>query len=231
MKRFGTVAGPRAVSLLALFATAAFPLAGLAADDEQAERESRRLENEIRRQDAQARREIEDRNRVQAEALRSQEAAISRMEATQARMLADSQERERQSSEQSRIYFYPYYPDRPSSTPGAQSEPIPQITPIPASPGVSPAVPDVPVVGNRSRNDPVSRINFASTQSGVLIVSAGGGALFGLQGGDLILSIDGRVPVDGAHAALILRSYRPGEPVKLRVQRDRRVMELVTTAP
>jgi hypothetical protein len=221
MKRIQTAVGLRTALLGALIA-AACPMTALGADDDQAEREARRLENEIRRQDAQARRDIEDRNRIQAEALRSQEESIRRMEATQARMLADSQERERQATEQSRIYFYPYYPDRATSTP---------TTPIPTSPEVSPVAPYPPTVGSTMRSDPVSRINFASTQAGVLIVSAGGGALFGLQGGDLILSIDGRVPVDGSHAAAILRSYRRGEPVKLRVQRDRRVLELAAIAP
>jgi putative serine protease PepD len=65
----------------------------------------------------------------------------------------------------------------------------------------------------------------------VLVVRAGGGASFGLQDGDVILSIDGRVPTDGRHVADILRSYRPGERVKLRVQRNGQAINLERTTP
>jgi hypothetical protein len=41
----------------------------------------------------------------------------------------------------------------------------------------------------------------------------------------------GRIPVDGTHAAAILRSYVSGERVKLRLRRDRRVIETDATAP
>lgn len=67
--------------------------------------------------------------------------------------------------------------------------------------------------------------------SGVLVVRAGEGDPFDLQDGDVILSIDGRTPTSAQHAGRILRSYQPGEKVKLRVQRDRKAIDVETTAP
>lgn len=223
MKRHQTATRLSALLLLALFAVVALPLTGLAADDAQTEREVRRLENELRRQQEQAQREMDERARVQSDALRGQEEAIRRMEATQARMLADAQQRAQQSADQTRIYTYPYYPDRAPSTPSAPTPP--------AAAAIPPATPAVPLVVDRAQADPVSSLAFASTQSGVLVVSAGGKALFGLQDGDVIISVDGRVPADGPHAARILRSYLPGERLRLRVQRNRQVIDLDSTAP
>ncbi len=73
--------------------------------------------------------------------------------------------------------------------------------------------------------------SYFGVSAGVLVVRAGPGAPFTLQDGDVILSIDGRTPTSAQHAARILRSYQPGEKVKLRVQRDRNAMDLDTTAP
>ena len=211
-------------ALLAVIAMAAFPLAGLAADDGQAEREARRLENEIRRQDEQARREIQSRESAQAEALRSQEDAIRRMEATQARMNADAEQRTREVEEQARrsayIPMYPYIPPR--------AQPAPD---MPSPSTLPPVSPDAPVLSGPGPRDPVGEIIFASLPAGVRVLSAGGTAPFGLRDGDVIIAIDGRIPVDGSHAASILRSYRPGERVKLRLQRDRNPIELNAAAP
>lgn len=168
-----------------------------------------------------ARRDMEDRARSQAEALRSQEQAIRRMEATQAEIEGNTQRMAQESAEQARANTYPYYPYVVPRTP------------------VLPA-PDTPVLRNGAPRDAVSGITFAplsdrlksyfGTQSGVLVVSAGADAPFGLQDGDVIISIDGRIPVSVEHAAGILRSYRPDEHVKLRVQRDRRTVDLDTSA-
>jgi C-terminal processing protease CtpA/Prc len=67
--------------------------------------------------------------------------------------------------------------------------------------------------------------------SGVLVVRAGEGDPFNLQDGDVILSIDGRTPTSAQHAGRILRSYQPGEKVTLRVQRDRKAIDVETAAP
>jgi C-terminal processing protease CtpA/Prc len=73
--------------------------------------------------------------------------------------------------------------------------------------------------------------DYFGVDSGVLVVRAGADSPYGLQDGDVILSIDGRTPTDAQHAGRILRSYQPGEKVKLRVQRDRKAIDLDSTAP
>jgi C-terminal processing protease CtpA/Prc len=73
--------------------------------------------------------------------------------------------------------------------------------------------------------------DYFGVDQGVLVVRAGTDAPYGLQDGDVILSIDGRAPTNAQHAGRILRSYQPGEKVKLRVQRDRKAVELDVSAP
>ena len=203
--------------ILAQVVMAGFPATALAADDTQAQL---RAELELHRQEDQARRDMDTRDRMQAEALRGQEEAIRRMEATQSRLEANSQRLAQQSADQANNYNHPQYV---------------YIAPVaPRTPGVS--QPD-----RVRENAAVGAINFAplserlkgyfGPQPGVLVVSAGPDAPFGLQDGDVVVSIDGRVPADGPHAAHILRSYQPGERVKLRVQRDRRVRDIDAAAP
>lgn len=198
----------RPAMLLVLLGISPLPVIGVAGEDWQAEQESRRLESEARRLQEQGQREMEERARIQADALRSQEESILRMQALQQRMEMDAERRAWEAEDQLRSYRHP------------------EIRSLP---------------GPASRIDAVSGMNLAplsdrlksyfGTTSGVLVISAGGRAPFDLQDGDVILSIDGRVPADAAHAQGILRSYRTGERVKLRVQRDRRPMELDVTAP
>ena len=52
-----------------------------------------------------------------------------------------------------------------------------------------------------------------------------------LQDGDVILSIDGRVPENGSHATRILHSYQPGEKIHLKIMRQRKALELEATLP
>jgi C-terminal processing protease CtpA/Prc len=73
--------------------------------------------------------------------------------------------------------------------------------------------------------------NYFGVDGGVLVVRAGAESPYGLQDGDVILSIDGRVPENAQHVGRILRSYQPGEKVKLRVQRDRKAIDLDSSAP
>src|SRR5690606_6306378 len=73
--------------------------------------------------------------------------------------------------------------------------------------------------------------SYFGVTDGVLVVRAGTNAPFTLQDGDVILSIDGRVPTSAQHAGRILRSYQPGEKLKLRVQRDRKAIDIDATAP
>ncbi len=73
--------------------------------------------------------------------------------------------------------------------------------------------------------------SYFGVKSGVLVVRAGpADGPWKLQDGDVILSIDGRTPTSAAHAGRILRSYTPGEKVKLRVQRDRRAQDIEVAA-
>lgn len=72
---------------------------------------------------------------------------------------------------------------------------------------------------------------YFGVSEGVLVLRAGAGAPFGLQDGDVILSVDGRKPTDAQHVGRILGSYEPGEKLKLRVQRDRKAINLDTEAP
>ncbi len=208
MKRNQTEISIPAAALLAIFSLAAFPAAGMAGEVAQAELESRRIEGEARRQQEMARRELEGRERAQAEALRAQEEAIRRMEATRSRIEANA----------------------------------PPALGVPLAPALPPIAPEAHALLDSARHDdPVSGMRFAplterlgsyfGALSGVLVVRAGANAPFGLQDGDVILSIHGRVPTDDQHAAGILRSYRPGERVQLRVQRDRRVIDIDSTAP
>jgi hypothetical protein len=72
---------------------------------------------------------------------------------------------------------------------------------------------------------------YFGTNEGVLVVQAPGDAAFKLEDGDVIQSIDGRKPDDGAHAMRILRSYRSGEKVSLNVLRQRKPVTLAVTMP
>ncbi len=72
---------------------------------------------------------------------------------------------------------------------------------------------------------------YFGVTTGVLVVRAGEDSPFGLQDGDVVLSVDGRVPANAQHLGRILRSYQPGEKVKLRVQRDHKAIDLDSSAP
>jgi predicted metalloprotease with PDZ domain len=71
-----------------------------------------------------------------------------------------------------------------------------------------------------------SLAEYFGTAKGVLVTRADTGAPFGLRGGDVILSVDGRTPSGPAHLARILKSYDPGERVTLDVLRSRKRITL-----
>ena len=73
--------------------------------------------------------------------------------------------------------------------------------------------------------------SYFGVKSGVLVVRTGNNESFKLQDGDVILSIDGREPGNAQHAGRILRSYRGGEKLTLRVQRDRKAQNIEVTLP
>jgi S1-C subfamily serine protease len=73
---------------------------------------------------------------------------------------------------------------------------------------------------------------YFGTAQGVLVVRVPrDGEFLKLQDGDVILSIDGRVPENSSHATRILRSYQPGEKIRLKIMRQKKSMELEGTLP
>jgi len=72
---------------------------------------------------------------------------------------------------------------------------------------------------------------YFGVTEGVLVVQAPKDAAFKLEDGDVIQSIDGRKPEDGAHALRILRSYKSGEKLNLSVLRQRKPVTLAVTMP
>ena len=73
---------------------------------------------------------------------------------------------------------------------------------------------------------------YFGTSQGVLVVRVPrDGEFLKLQDGDVIESIDGRVPENGSHATRILRSYQPGEKIHLKVMRQKKSLELEGTLP
>jgi membrane-associated protease RseP (regulator of RpoE activity) len=71
---------------------------------------------------------------------------------------------------------------------------------------------------------------FGATE-GVLVVQAPDNEAFKLEDGDVIQTIDGRKPEDGAHALRILRSYQSGEKLTMSVLRQRKTVSLAVTMP
>ena len=63
--------------------------------------------------------------------------------------------------------------------------------------------------------------SYFGTADGVLVIDAPSPNTFGLKGGDVILSVDGRSPRGPASLLRILSSYEPGESVKLEILRNR----------
>jgi C-terminal processing protease CtpA/Prc len=72
---------------------------------------------------------------------------------------------------------------------------------------------------------------YFGAADGVLVVSAPKNDSLKLEDGDVIQSIDGRKPTDGAHALRILRSYKSGEKLNLTVLRQRKSTALDVTMP
>ena len=72
---------------------------------------------------------------------------------------------------------------------------------------------------------------YFGTDKGLLVVRAPASQQYGLDEGDVLLSIDGRTPDNPGHAFRILRSYQPGEPVKLQVLRNRKRMDVTARVP
>jgi S1-C subfamily serine protease len=73
---------------------------------------------------------------------------------------------------------------------------------------------------------------YFGTAKGVLVVRVPrDGEFLKLQDGDVIESIDGREPENSSHATRILRSYQPGEKIRLKIMRQKKSMEVEGTLP
>jgi len=72
---------------------------------------------------------------------------------------------------------------------------------------------------------------YFGTERGLLVVRAANAPGLPLEEGDVLQTIDGRTPENPGHAFRILRSYEPGEKVKLGVVRERKPVTLEATVP
>jgi S1-C subfamily serine protease len=72
---------------------------------------------------------------------------------------------------------------------------------------------------------------YFGTDSGLLVVRAANAPGLPLEEGDVLHTIDGRTPENPGHAFRILRSYQPGEKVKLGILRQRKPLALEATVP
>ncbi len=72
---------------------------------------------------------------------------------------------------------------------------------------------------------------YFGTDQGLLVIKAPKSEAFELQDGDVIQSIDGRVPKDVRHAMRILGSYQAGETLKLGIMRDKKKRTLDVEIP
>jgi S1-C subfamily serine protease len=72
---------------------------------------------------------------------------------------------------------------------------------------------------------------YFGTSDGLLVVRAPSEASLNLQSGDVILSIDGRPPTSASHALRIMRSYDPGETMKIEIMRSKRRMTITAMVP
>jgi len=72
---------------------------------------------------------------------------------------------------------------------------------------------------------------YFGTDSGLLVVRVPESTGLPLEEGDVLQAIDGRMPESPGHAFRILRSYQPGEKVKLGVLRQRKQLTLEATLP
>ncbi len=72
---------------------------------------------------------------------------------------------------------------------------------------------------------------YFGTKEGLLVVRAPKSDGIPLQDGDVILSIDGRKPNDVHHAIRILRSYNPGDTVKIDIVRKQKKTTVEAVIP
>jgi membrane-associated protease RseP (regulator of RpoE activity) len=72
---------------------------------------------------------------------------------------------------------------------------------------------------------------YFGTTEGLLVVRAPKDSLLGLKSGDVILRIGGRVPSTPSQAIRILRTYEPGDEIRIDIMRNKRRTEVTATVP
>jgi predicted metalloprotease with PDZ domain len=114
---------------------------------------------------------------------------------------------------------------------------VPPIPPIPPIPPVPPEAPffNFPLMDERLGDMELVTLtpklgSYFGTDKGALVIRAPSADLK-LEEGDVITAIDGRQPQSGTHALRILRSYQPGEKVKVSIMRARKAQTLEVTLP
>jgi C-terminal processing protease CtpA/Prc len=73
--------------------------------------------------------------------------------------------------------------------------------------------------------------SYFGTTDGLLVVRAPRDSLLGLKSGDIIKRIGGRVPSSPSHAIRILRSYDPGDEIRIEIVRNKRSQEIKAVVP
>ena len=72
---------------------------------------------------------------------------------------------------------------------------------------------------------------YFGTSDGLLVVRAPDEESLDLKSGDVILNIDGREPTSQSHLARILRSYQPGETMRVEIMRMKQRQTVSVTVP
>lgn len=73
--------------------------------------------------------------------------------------------------------------------------------------------------------------SYFGTTEGLLVVRAPSESSLNLRSGDVILSVDGRDPTSPSHALRIMRSYEPGESMRIEIMRNKRRTTVTATVP
>jgi S1-C subfamily serine protease len=73
--------------------------------------------------------------------------------------------------------------------------------------------------------------DYFGTTDGLLVIRAPEDSALQLKGGDVILSVDGRPVTSQVQLMRVLRSYDPGEDVKLDIMRQKRRTTLTARIP
>ena len=126
------------------------------------------------------------------------------------------------------VDFFPGFNGPSPGRPGRPGRPWEPIEMRPAPPGGVGAIFEGMELADLS---PALGQYFGTSQGVLVIRVPRDEAFLKLQDGDVILSIDGRVPENGSHAARILRSYQPGEKIHLKIMRQKKTLELAGTLP